>query len=113
MGRVVIPPGRAGLIVLAVAAVPIVIKKFKPVVRWTGRKLSEAGARVTKMADEVERYDREKASREGHRSASSSTQAEAGAQQKTPKRSPKAGTVGTSPPANNPKTKRKAGKRQP
>jgi|SRR5947209_15714739 len=106
MGRVVIPPGRAGLIVLAVAAVPIVVKKFKPVVRWTGKKLSEAGARVTKMADEVERYDREKDTRERHGSATSSTQPEAGATQKAPKRSPKAGTAGARPPANNPKVKR-------
>lgn len=63
-GGGVIPPGRAGLIVLAVAMVPIVVKKFKPIVRWTGKKLTEAGQRVTKMADEVERFDREKEERE-------------------------------------------------
>jgi len=107
MGRVVIPPGRAGLIVLAVAAVPIVVKKFRPIVRWTGKKLSEAGARVTQMADEVERYDRERAARDGRGSATNSTQTEADATQKTTRRRPKAGPVGARPPANNPKTKRK------
>jgi len=111
MGRIVIPPGRAGLIVLAVAAVPIVVKKFKPIVRWTGKKLSDAGARVTKMAEEVERYDAEKtastsnAQPTAQRSTTSSTQAEAGTQEKRVRTKPRARKIGATPPANNPKTK--------
>jgi Sec-independent protein translocase protein TatA len=60
----VIPPGRAGLIVLAVAMVPIAIKKFPKAVRWFGKQLENAGARVQSTVDEVDRYERERQERQ-------------------------------------------------
>lgn len=56
-----IPPGRGGLIILAAACVPIVIKKFKPIVRFVGKKLTEVGDKVQRIAEEVDAYDKKKA----------------------------------------------------
>lgn len=59
----VIPPGKAGLIVIAAAMVPIAIRKFPSVVRWVGKKLEKTGARIAGTADEAERYERERQER--------------------------------------------------
>jgi len=101
-GGGMIPPGKAGLVVLAVAAVPIVVKKFRPIVRWTGRKLTQVGERVTKMADEVERYERETAERHAQGSAGPNAQPDASTHPKSEHRKPQE-TVGTKSPANKPK----------
>ncbi|HEY3779506.1 MAG TPA: hypothetical protein VGL56_00375 [Fimbriimonadaceae bacterium] len=74
-GGGVIPPGRAGLIVLAVAMVPIAIKKFPKAVKWFGRQLENAGTRVQKTVDEVDRYDRERQANGTTRSTVTSTSA--------------------------------------
>jgi len=59
----VIPPGRIGLVVIAAAMVPVVVRKFPDVVRWLGKKIESSGARLSKTADEVERYERERQER--------------------------------------------------
>ena len=53
--RTVIPPGRAGLIVLAAALVPVAVKKFRPMVRAVGNGLVNAGKTFQKIADDAER----------------------------------------------------------
>jgi cell division protein FtsN len=58
-----IPPGRAGLLVIAVAMVPIVVRKFPDVVRWVGKKIETTGSKIKNSADEVERYERERTAR--------------------------------------------------
>ena len=45
-----IPSGGAGLLLLAVAAAPILIKKCKPVVKAAGEALIKAGNAVQKAA---------------------------------------------------------------
>lgn len=52
MSRSVIPPGKAGLIVLAAAVVPIVLKKMKPVTRAVGKGLANMGEMLVKSAEE-------------------------------------------------------------
>jgi hypothetical protein len=63
-GGGIIPPGKAGLIVLAAAMVPIAINKFPKFFRWLGKKIENTGARVQGTVDEVERYERERKARE-------------------------------------------------
>ncbi|HRI45104.1 MAG TPA: hypothetical protein PLL78_07950 [Fimbriimonadaceae bacterium] len=46
-------PGRAGLIVLAAAAVPIVISAAKPLAKAIGRGLSKIGEKLQEAADEA------------------------------------------------------------
>lgn len=46
-------PGRAGLIVLAAAAVPIVISAAKPLAKAIGRGLSKIGDKLQEAADEA------------------------------------------------------------
>jgi Sec-independent protein translocase protein TatA len=53
--RTVIPPGRAGLIVIAAALVPVAVKKFRPMVRAVGNGLINAGKTFQKLADDAER----------------------------------------------------------
>jgi hypothetical protein len=65
-GGGVVPPGAAGLVVLAVAAVPIVVKHFRPIIRRVGKGLVRAGERVQKMADEVEGYRTPRQERESN-----------------------------------------------
>ena len=111
----VVPPGRLGLIVLAVCAVPIVLKQMKPFVRWLGSKLSEAGDTVTKMAQEVDRppYNpaapAEAARKPGTAAPTSQAEtptADAPQQKRKTKSTPKAGTKGATAPKNNPKRAR-------
>lgn len=49
--RPLIPLGRGGLLVLAVAAIPILISKCKPVAKQVGEKLKEWGDKLEKEAD--------------------------------------------------------------
>jgi hypothetical protein len=44
--------------------VPIAIKKFPKAVRWFGKQLENAGARVQGSVDEVGRYERERQERQ-------------------------------------------------
>lgn len=48
----VIPPGRAGLFLLAAALVPVALKEAKPLVRAVGRGFRRLGDMFDKMADE-------------------------------------------------------------
>jgi hypothetical protein len=47
----VIPPGKAGLVMLAVAFVPVAIKACKPLVRAIGRGLKKAGEAAERVVD--------------------------------------------------------------
>lgn len=47
----VIPPGKAGLIMIAVALAPIAWKACKPLVRAVGRGLKEAGKVAERIVD--------------------------------------------------------------
>ncbi len=51
-GRSSIPPGKAGLVVLAVATLPILLKKCKPLVKVVGSGLTKFGEAMTKAAEE-------------------------------------------------------------
>ena len=51
-GRSSIPPGKAGLIVLAVATLPILLRKCKPLVKVVGSGLTKFGEAMTKAAEE-------------------------------------------------------------
>jgi len=46
-----VPSGPAGLLLLAIAFAPVVIKKCKPAVKAAGIALAKAGAAVQKVAD--------------------------------------------------------------
>lgn len=48
----VIPPGKAGLFLLAAALVPVALKEAKPLVRAVGRGFRRLGVMFDKMADE-------------------------------------------------------------
>jgi hypothetical protein len=48
--RPIIPPGRAGLLVLAAATVPIVISRCKPLAKRVGEKMVEWGEKLQKEA---------------------------------------------------------------
>lgn len=52
MSRSVIPPGKAGLVVLAAALTPIVLRKMRPVTRAVGKGLSKFGDMLIKTAEE-------------------------------------------------------------
>jgi hypothetical protein len=52
--RPLIPIGRGGLLVLAVAAIPLVISKCKPVAKQVGDKLVEWGEKLKKDADRTD-----------------------------------------------------------
>lgn len=49
--RLNLPPGRAGLIVFAAAAVPVIIKSAKPLVRRVGRGLVKLGEQMSREAE--------------------------------------------------------------
>jgi Sec-independent protein translocase protein TatA len=51
-GRTAIPPGKAGLVVLAAALVPIALKKMKPLTRAVGKGMSRFGEMLLKSAEE-------------------------------------------------------------
>lgn len=48
--RTQIPTGGAGLLLVAIAVAPIVIKKCKPAIRVFGESLSKAGTACQKLA---------------------------------------------------------------
>jgi hypothetical protein len=48
--RTNIPSGGAGLLLLAIAVAPVIIKKCKPAVKAVGEALVKAGAAVQKAA---------------------------------------------------------------
>lgn len=48
----VIPPGRAGVIMLAVAFAPLVLRKLKPVTRAVGEGLVKAGETLRRIAED-------------------------------------------------------------
>lgn len=50
-GRPIIPPGKAGLVVLAAALAPVVLRKFKPFAAAVGKGLSKMGDQMVKMAE--------------------------------------------------------------
>ena len=52
--RPLIPGGRGGLLVLAVAAVPIVLNRCKPFAKKVGEKMVEWGEKIKKDADRPE-----------------------------------------------------------
>lgn len=52
--RPLIPGGRGGLLVLAVAAVPIVLNRCKPFAKRVGEKMVEWGEKIKKDADRPE-----------------------------------------------------------
>ncbi len=47
----IVPPGKAGLLMLAAALVPIVLKEAKPLVRAAGRGLRHLGDAIMRIAD--------------------------------------------------------------
>lgn len=47
----IVPPGKAGLLMLAAALVPIVVKEAKPLVRAAGRGLRHLGDAIMRIAD--------------------------------------------------------------
>lgn len=47
----IVPPGKAGLLMLAFALVPIVLKEAKPLVRAAGRGLRRLGEAVERVAE--------------------------------------------------------------
>jgi len=49
--RAPIPTGGAGLLLIAIAVAPLVIKKCKPAVKAVGEALVKAGNAVQKAAD--------------------------------------------------------------
>lgn len=51
-GRPVIPPGKAGAIILAAALAPVVLRKLKPLARAIGKGFSKVGESVIRMAEE-------------------------------------------------------------
>lgn len=55
MGRGPIVPGKAGLIMLAAAAVPILVTAFKPLAKAVGKGLIAAGEALKQAADEPEK----------------------------------------------------------
>ncbi|MBC8064354.1 MAG: hypothetical protein H7Y17_05955, partial [Chlorobia bacterium] len=52
--RPLIPGGRGGLLVLAIAAVPIVLNRCKPFAKKVGEKMVEWGEKIKKDADRTE-----------------------------------------------------------
>lgn len=52
--RPLIPGGRGGLLVLALAAVPIVLNRCKPFAKKVGEKMVEWGEKIKKDADRPE-----------------------------------------------------------
>ncbi|HMS54800.1 MAG TPA: hypothetical protein PKA27_05325 [Fimbriimonadaceae bacterium] len=52
MSKSVIPPGKAGLVVLAAALTPIVLRKMRPVTRAVGKGLAKVGDMLIKTAEE-------------------------------------------------------------
>ena len=46
-----IPPGPAGLFVIALACAPLVIKKFKPAIKLAGETLVKVGHAIQKTAE--------------------------------------------------------------
>ena len=116
-----IPPGRAGLIVLAFAMVPIVVKEFKPIVRWVGKRMRKFGETIEGCVDEVNRYDSERQEKRSSQETKAATTAEpAAAAQATaakPKKAPSEKKTsskgvapkkmtGATPPKNNAKRSR-------
>ena len=55
MRRGAIPPGKAGLVVLAAAAIPVVIGAAKPLARAVGRGLSKIGEKLQEAAAEAKK----------------------------------------------------------
>jgi len=53
MRRGAIPPGKAGLVVLAAAAIPVVIGAAKPLARAVGRGLTKIGDKLQEAAAEA------------------------------------------------------------
>ena len=53
MSRGVVPPGKAGLLIVAAVIVPAAAKKLKPLAKWTGKSLVKVGEFVQKLADEA------------------------------------------------------------
>ncbi len=54
MGRPgMIPPGRAGLIMLAASLIPLGVVRYRPVVRTVGRRLQRWGRTLERMAQEA------------------------------------------------------------
>lgn len=52
VGRSVIPPGKAGVVILAAALVPVVLRKLKPVAKAVGQGISKVGETMVKLAEE-------------------------------------------------------------
>ena len=55
MRRGAIPPGKAGLVVLAAAAIPVVIGAAKPFARAIGRGLTKIGDKLQEAASEAKK----------------------------------------------------------
>jgi hypothetical protein len=49
----VVPPGKAGILIIAATVAPIFIRKLRPAVKLAGQGLVKAGEFVQKMADDV------------------------------------------------------------
>ncbi len=47
----IVPPGKAGLIMLAAALVPVAAKQAKPLVRAVGRGIKKVGEAIERIAD--------------------------------------------------------------
>lgn len=52
--RPIIPGGRAGLLMLAAASIPLVLSKCKPAAKWLGEKMVEWGEQLRKDAESPE-----------------------------------------------------------
>jgi hypothetical protein len=54
-------PGVAGILVLvATALAPVAIRKVRPAARWVGKKLHAAAEQMDRIAEQVEREERER-----------------------------------------------------
>lgn len=126
----VIPPGKAGVIVMAAALVPIALKNFRPLVKRFGKGVVRVGKTIQRIADEPKGYERNPTAQESrmdkatqpeevpqkkeasptghnevdaHNTEQTASTATAGDGDKNPRKTMK----GASPPSVNPKRSRK------
>jgi hypothetical protein len=61
IGRGIVPPGKIGLVMIAAAVAPVVLRKAKPLAKAVGKGIAKLGEAVERIADNstIDAQDRE------------------------------------------------------